>query len=445
MARLAFATSCYQRYDGLLPAARLVNLFAEQAPTSPGGTILVPRMGLEQQYVLGGQPRGIYRADGVVDGAVMAVFGSKLYADQSLLGDVGDDGRRVEWAFTVDGLFVLSAGVVWQYDGSTLEATDFPDDAPVASITDLNQVLVAVRQDTGTVYFRLAGDTTWNPLDFFSAEREPDPAIGVRALADLLYVFGTSSVEAFSPTGDAETPFSRVDGLSITRGCKDRDSIVRADNTLIFTAENNIVCRIEGTAVRISDHGIEGQIQLSNSASAWNYGDAGHDFYVLNLDAQTLALDLSTSQWHELDWDVSVGWDDGMRVWVGSGEAVHQLEDRSDDNGEPIVRLFTALAPTENVGSADCIQVNINTGTADVNSEPGTLAMRWSDNEGRTWSDWKEAQTGFWGEFRRRVRYRRLGMIDAPGRAFEFRFTDSIKVAFTGVEINPPLGGRARA
>lgn len=443
MARLAFATSSYQRFDGLLPAARLVNMYAEQAPTSPGGTILVPRMGLEQQYSLGGQPRGIYRADGVVDGAVMAVAGSKLYRDQTLVGDIGDDGRRVEWAFTVDGLFVLSDGVVWQYDGD-LTATTFPDEADVASISDLNNVLVAVRADTGTVYFRLAGDTTWNPLDFFSAEREPDPAICVRALADLLFVFGSSSVEAFSPTGDAETPFVRVDGLSITRGCKDRDSVVRADNTLVFISETNSVFRIEGTAVKVSDNGIDGRIQESNSASAWTYTDAGHEFYVVNLDEETLALDLSTGQWHQPIWDVSVGWDDGQRVWVGSGEAIHLLEDRSDDNGAPIERLFTALAPTENVGSCDCIQVNVTVGTADVNSEPGILSMRWSDNEGRTWSDWKEAQAGFWGEFRRRVRYRRLGMIDAPGRVFEFRFTDPVKVAFTGVEMNPPLGGRAR-
>jgi hypothetical protein len=71
--------------------------------------------------------------------------------------------------------------------------------------------------------------------------------------------------------------------------------------------------------------------------------------------------------------------------------------------------------------------------------------MRWSDDQGRTWTDWKEASSGFSGEYRKRVIFRRLGMVDAPGRLIEVRQTDDVLIRFSGCDLNPPLGGRARA
>ncbi len=203
-----------------------------------------------------------------------------LYRDQVSIGTVtGSD--RPEWAYTVDGLFVLSGGVVYQYDGATLATDAFPDSALVASITQINSILVAVRQDTGTIYFRLPGDTVWNALDFFSAERKPDPALAVRVLGDFLYVFGSASIELFSTTGDAAVPFVRIDGASVNRGIKARDAICQMDNTLFFVGEDNIVYRQENIPARISDHGIEEQIRRSTGAAAFTYTWDGHTFYVL--------------------------------------------------------------------------------------------------------------------------------------------------------------------
>lgn len=441
--RLPIGTSAYARMDGRLPAIRLVNMYAEPSPTAESGMVLVPRKGLESfQAFEAGTVRGLARDDGVFGGALFTVAGDKLYRSDEEAGDLDDDGFRAEFAFTVDGLFVLSGGIVYQYDGTDLLPTEFPDDAFVASICDINNILVAVREDTGTVYFRLPGDTVWNALDFFSAEREPDPALAVWALSDVLYVFGSSSIEPFQPTGDAEEPFIRIPGLSITRGVKSRDGIAQLDNTLFFVGEDNKAYRLDGVPKRISDAGIEEQLEKSSSAAAWTYATAGHDFLVINLDDQIVAYDVATGFWHTLDWPVTLGLFDGRATYVAEGANVHLLKDRPDDNGAAISRIFTSIAVTEGAFVCDNLEVQMSPGTAGPNQEPATLLMRWSDNLGRTFTDWQSTSLGFTGQYDRRAMWRRGGTIYPPGRIYEFRITDPVPFRVSGVEINAFSGGR---
>lgn len=442
--RLPFGLSAYSRADGRLAQVRLVNMFVEQAPTSPGGVVAIPRPGLAAHTSV--VARGVYREDGVFDGDLFYVVGTTLYRDGVSLGTVAGSDRN-EWAYTVDGLFVLGGGIVYQYDGSTLATDAFPDGALVASITQINNTLVAVRQDTGTIYFRLAGDTAWNALDFFSAERQPDHAIAVRALADVLYVFGTATVEPFAPTGSSATPFQRIGGASINRGLKDRDSLCQMDNTLFFTGEDNIDYRLtDGAPARVSDHGIEERIQASTTAKAFSCSWQGHTFRVLGLDSETLVLDVAGgwAVWEQGGSPFpSLGLYDGQTTYV-CGAKIYTLADRADDDGTAMERVFTAVLPTEGPFLCGCLEVQLSPGVTSVTDEPAIIRMRWSDDQARTFTDWKEASSGFGGEYRKRVRYRRLGMADAPGRLFEISQTDPVIIRFSGCEMNPPNGGRAR-
>lgn len=443
--RLPIGQSSYSRADGRLAPVRLVNLFVEQAPTSPGGAVAIPRPGLVES--VNAVTRAVYIEDGVYGGDLFRITGTTLYRDGVSIGTIaGSD--RVQWAYTVDGLFILGGGIVYQYNGTTLTATSFPDSASVASITQINNILVAVRADTGTIYFRLPGDTVWGALDFFSAERKPDPALAVAVLGDFLYVFGSATIELFATTGDAAVPFVRIDGASINRGIKDRDSICQLDNTLFFTGEDNIDYRMDSVPTRISDHGIEERIGASTTATSFTFAWQGHTIRVLGLDSETLAYDVSRQSWTTLEFNGSpfptVGLYDGQTTYV-AGAKLWTLDDVNTDDGFEMERLFTAVAATEAPVSCDCIEVQLSPGTVTVTEEPAIIQMRWSDDQGRTWTDWKDATTGFSGEYRKRVRYRRGGMIDAPGRLYEVRVVDDVSIRFSGVEMNPPNGGRSRA
>lgn len=442
--QLPFGLSAYSRADGRLAPVRLVNLYVEQSPTSPGGTVAIPRPGLVEHVVQ--SVRGLYREDGVYDGDLFTVSGATLYRDEASLGTVtGSD--RPEWAYTVDGLFVLSGGIVYQYDGATLATDAFPDGALVASITQINSILVAVREDTGTIYFRLAGDTVWNALDFFSAERRPDPVKAVRVLGDFLYAFGSSTIELFSTTDDAAVPFLRIDGASMNRGIKDRDGICQLDNTLFFPGEDNILYRVESVPTRVSDHGIEERIRRSTTAKAFTYTWDGHTFMVLGLDTETLAYDVAggwaTYTYGETPFP-SLGIYDGENTYVG-GDKVWLLDEVAEDDGTAMERVFTAILPVSNPTICDSLEILTSAGVGAPLDEQTEVQMRFSDNQGRTFVDWRTAGTGFAGEYRKRVKFRRLGMADSPGRLFEVRQTDNAILRFSGCELNPANGGRARA
>lgn len=441
--RLPFGLSAYSRADGRLASVRLVNFYVEQSPTSPGGTVAIPRPGLSQY--MNQSVRGLYREDGVFDGDVFTVSGAALYRAGASLGAVAGIDRP-EWAYTVDGLFVLTGGIVYQTNGVTIETDPFPDGALVASITQINSILVAVRADTGTVYFRLPGDTAWNALDFFSAERRPDPALAVRVLGDFLYVFGSSTIEAFSTTDDTAVPFIRIDGVSINRGIKDRDAICQLDNTLFFVGEDNIVYRMENIPSRISDHGIEERVRRSNTARAFSYTWDGHTFMVLGLDTETIVYDVAGGWATYTLGDApfpSLGLYDGENTFIG-GAKVWLLDEIANDDGVAMERVFTAVIAAEGPVACNALQISLSPGVTNVSEEPAVVQMRWSDDQGRRWTDWKEASSGFSGQYRKRVIYRRLGMADAPGRLFEVRQTDDVLIRYSGCDLNPPGGGRSR-
>lgn len=440
---LPFGLSAYSRFNGKLPPVRLLNRYVEPAPTSQTGVVLYPRPGLDPLY--NRACRGLYRQDGVFGGDLFSVTGTDLYRAAAVIGTVsGSD--RARFTYTTDGLFILSGGIVYQYTG-TLTATSFPDDAVVSSLTQIDNYLVATRADTGTVYFRVPGDTTWNPLDFFSAEREPDPALAVWGLADLLYVFGTSSIEPFAPTGNAESPFQRLQGASFTRGCKTGDSVALLDNTLFFVGDDNKVYRIEAVPKRVSDHGQEEKIRASETAKAGAFSWDGHDFYVVELPDLTLVYDAASGGWSEFQQGSSpfpsLILFDGDTTYVG-GDKIYTLTDRSDDDGVSMQRVFSSVVPTDKPIQCDAIEVSLSPGLTTVGEEPAVIETRISRDQGRTWGDWRQQSTGFGGDYRKRVRWRRWGMIDAPGVVFEHRDSAGVSIRISGVEFNPSLGGRSR-
>ncbi len=448
MTALRFGLGSYARSDDRLPQSRLVNFYAEQTPTTTTGVALIQRPGLAPLYTPAGDCRGFYQQDGVLNGDLFAVYGEKIYREGVLVDDVPGEGL-VEWGFNSDGLHVLSEGVIYNTaDGNTWAVDAFPDSANVASITAINGILLAVRADTGTVYFKLPGDTAWAALDYFDAEREPDPALAVRGVADELWVLGSTSVEIFAPTGEVDVPFQRIGGRAIQRGIKTRDSAANLDNTLFWVGEDNIVYRADGVPVRVSNHGIEEQISNSSACSAWTYVAAGHTFYVMTLDTETQVFDVATGEWHQAklfgsDTFVTTGLFTGSQTFVGIANKICTLTDRADDDGDPMERIFTAYAPTQKPGRCDAVEFQVSPGTAPIGQEC-FIQMRWSDDEGRTWSAWRTTSLGTEGSYRTRARFRRLGMIDAPGRVFEGRVADPAVIRVSGVEMNPPLGGRSR-
>lgn len=443
-----FGIGTYRRAD--LPRVRLVNLFAEKAPTTEGQIALLPRPALTPFLTLGSGPiRGVYGQDGLFSGTIFAVSGSSLYYGAQPLGVIpGTDPVQM----TAADVYVMIANGFGLYrtDSATLTKIAFPDDAGVSDIAHLGGYTIAVRAGTRRLYFTL--DTaTWDGLDYVSAEQSPAPIVGILVVQGQLWAFSTDHVEIFYLTGDADAPIAGLPGRVFDKGCRSRESIVLVDNTAFWVGSDNIVYRGAGSPQRVSDHGIEEMIPSSQRINAFAFDWIGHVFYVLQLDDGTFAYDAATQQWTQFE-TYGVGqWRIGSMSRSAYVQTAGDVEDgrlwrlsdqRFTDGNTPISAEFTVLE--NNPIFIDTVTVGCAVGMANGSDPAGVIEMRTSRDGGETWSDWRQQSLGEQGRYRTRPCFRRVGKVDQDNMILHFRITDPVPRRISEVRFNDALGGRSR-
>ncbi|MGE5500688.1 MAG: hypothetical protein ACM3W4_02045 [Ignavibacteriales bacterium] len=454
--KLPFGMAAYRRTDSHLPEIVCKNQFVERAPANLEGELaLLARPGLTLSYTLGTGPiRALYRADGVFGGDILAVSGTGLYRGQTLVGTIAGTDRVDVDGFSPDAdtstAYIAAGATFYSTDGTTVSTVTFPDNAPVVSVAVVSDITVAVRGDTGVMYFLLPGLTVWDGLNFFSAEQQADPVIAVRKVGDELWAFGTQTVQPFNTTGDNAAPFTPIIGRDFQKGCRSRDTIALLDNTAFWVGSDGAVYRAGGASPeRVSDNGIEERIGKvpASDLRAWYYPWNGHSFYCLTIgDEGTFVFDVETAQWHEaasygyLFWRAHLGVVDNLTVYVGDAidGKIGVLDGESvTDYGQPVERRFTSGIVVPGPIPCDAVELDAVAGFAD--GDP-VIEMRKSDDWGNTWSSWRSAGLGSLGQYRKRVIWRRNGMIDRA-RVFDFRLTDAAPWRLSAVRMNESNAG----
>lgn len=451
---LPFGTSAYSRDRGNIAELPVINMFAENAPVE-GRIVLQSRPGLTSTQTIGSGPiYGLYRRDGVMDGDLCSLSGTTLYKASTALGTVSGGGY-VSFAGDEEELTVNAGTIVYQTDGTTLTAMDFPDGANVIRLLDLAGYNIAIREGTGRFYWRLWGVDTWDALDYATEENEPDQLLDGQAIDDYLVLFGTETTGFWPKTGDADLPFAPTQGRVFEKGIRATGCCAAFDNTVAWVAskrQGSIVYRAGNVPERISDAGIEERIGKSATCRVDSYFFEGHEFLRIRLDSTTHVFDAQTGQWHELaSWGRTnfaglcvvdgpvFGDDTNGRVWEYGSDYF--------DDGGVLERRFRAGAILDGPAIVDRLRLTVNVGQTD--SLTGDYAdpvveMRASDDGAQTWTEWESTELGGQGDYRRRAEYRRLGMFDDPGMVFEFRCTDPVPFTVRNVQVNPQSGGRGR-
>jgi hypothetical protein len=111
---------------------------------------------------------------------------------------------------------------------------------------------------------------------------------------------------------------------------------------------------------------------------------------------------------------------------------IYSLEmDVYTDNGDPIKRVRTAMTISSQQLRQffSTLQIVMETGVGDLVTTNPLLMLRFSDDNGHSWSDEKTCSLGKIGEYGRRAIYRRLGM--GRNRVWEISLTDPVKFAVT--------------
>lgn len=459
MPDIGIATSTIRRGRGELPQLPLVNMFIEQAVTEPRQFSLISHPGLaEQETAWGSGPVGaLFQMDGVIDGKTAAVSGQALLVDgvelSALTGEVVPSiaGNEIGIAATQgeDGVY---------YDGATDSAIDFPDGAPIRKLIEQGGRFIGLRDGTGSWYFTevltdalVAGVLTFDPLNFATAESEPDELVDAVAMQNMLVLGGKTTIEFWGKTGDSELPYAPITGRVFQKGVRDTGCMATFDNTVAWVSPENIVYRAGNVPERISDPGIEELIAASATCRLDSYFFEGHEFLKVHLDAVAVELDAQTSQWAERKTGVGVfqggpaitgpifgGFTDGLLYDLAAYEDLESHHERSFCVFQPI---NGGALPINNLG------IRTNPGHTDFltgdYTDP-TIELFVSYDGGLTYDTPLQEQLGEAGEYRKEVEWRALGSADAPGFYAKIRVTDPVSFRCSGAFINEPHGGRSR-
>ena len=457
MTAVPFGTGAYKRQVGGLPELRTVNSFMEKSPASPTGYVMLGRPGLTAFASVGTQPvRGIFSQPGTFGGDPVSVAGVTVYRNGTSLGTIPGTSR-VTFAGNGLEMVIAGGGTLYRTDGVSVFPVTFPDAAGVSIVAYLGSYFVASRAGSQKFYWsNLLDGSTWQALNFSSAERDPDNLVGVSTVSDELWLFGETTTEVWYQGGDATAPFIRAQGRLYYKGCRARDTIAKADNTVFWVGNDGIVYRGDNVPLRVSDFGIEERISRSAVADlrAWGFVFEGHSFYSLTTTEGTFVYDAATGEWAEFASYNRAGWRAHVGTQIGDGRVIAGddttgqlwLVDRNalTDGADPIVRLFSAGVPTAGGGfSLDSVLLDMSTGGAVAGKTP-VIEMRRSGDGGRTYSDWRQASAGRTGEYRRRIAWRRLGHIEEPGVVMEFRMTDAAPWRISRLRINDASGAAGR-
>lgn len=266
--------------------------------------------------------------------------------------------------------------------------------------------------------------TSYDPLDIATAEASPDQITGINNDHRELQLFGggTSSVpftEFWVNTGDSDFPFERQSFASMERGCIDRDSIVKLDNTTFFVGDDRIAYRMNGyTPLRISTHAVEKTLAKAAWFRAFTYAQEGHRFYVLNTDQGSWVYDITTSAWHQRQsfglvyWGINCATDAYGETVFGDGRAVGKLYTRSLDSdseaGNPIPMIVDLPPVGDGVNRQTlyAFEAFMETGVGDLATTDPQAILTYSRDGGRNWSNEMWRSLGAQGEYATRAVWR---------------------------------------
>jgi len=420
--------------------AKIINCFAEKSDgdrETDFALMAIP--GLIQRANLSEDPvRGFH----VMGGLLYVVSGATLYSldetfSATVVGGISGNGP-VAMADNGDELAICAAPYGYVYSGGVIT---IPDGLPeVSDVAYIDSYFVwSVFHSDQCIYSGINDGTTYDALDVFTAEGSPDGLVGLIADHRELQLYGASTIEIFYNAGGADNVFERQGNAFIERGCFDRDSIAKIDNSVQFLGDDRIVYRLDGyTPVRISTHAIEYRLHTATYARAFVYTQEGHKFYILTTDRGTFGYDMATGAWHERQSfglnNYRVGgainaWNRTIMSDAYAGKLYEpDLDSYSEDGNIISVQIgLPSLEASRQRVTMYAFEVYCETGVG-LNNGQGAdpqMMMRYSDDGGRTWSNELWRSLGLIGRYRTRAIWRRLGQFRS--RDIELTITDPVR------------------
>lgn len=403
--------------------AKLLNAYAEQSEgdrADPFAVMAIP--GLIPFADISAFP---VRGQHVMAEVLYAVIGTTLYSvaedgTETPLGTIGgslpvqmaDNGEQLAiqgGALNNQG-YVLSEGVLY---------TGIANLPPVSGVVYVDgYFLWPVFNSDQFVISGLNDGLSYDPLDVATVEGDPDNVVGVTVLQREIQFYGARTVEIWFNSGAADFPFERSPNAFIERGCRDRDSIVKIDNSVHFVGDDLIVYRLNGyTPARISNHAIEFKIASASWFRSFTYTQEGAKFHVLNTDVGTWAYEMSTGAWAErrslgyVNYRVANAVQVYGQTVMGNayvGKLYIPSLDVFTEDGDviPVEIVYPGIQTNRLKSTCYSLEVYCETGVGNADDPDPTIIMQYSKDGGRTFSAELPRSLGAVGEYLTRCIWR---------------------------------------
>lgn len=476
MPAFPFVGPAYRARSVNFDAQRAVNLFPElsQSGTSKSVAALYGTPGLRLWCTLPTNAvRGLLRFS---ESVLIAVAGATVYSVTTAgvataVGTINAGTTPVSMASNgIDVMIVTGpVGYVYRPSTSAFSTITDPDFAGADVVQFLDGYFVMNKPNTGQFYITQLYGTLIDGLDFATAEGSPDLLVSLLVDHRELWLFGEVSTEIWFNSGNSDFPFERNQGAFLEVGCAAKYSPAKMDNVVYWLGRDGsgqgIVYRAQGyQPQRVSDYGVEyalGQMSRIDDAIGYSYQQEGHHFYVLSFPTagQTWVFDANTSMWHERAYwspeeavfdrhrsncvapfagKVIVGdWEDGrlysfdMDYFTDDGDTIRRVRSCPHLSADLRLQYFSSMQ----------VDIEAGVGLSASSGEPGEnpqAMLDWSDDGGHTWSNEHWASMGKLGDYRRRLKWRRLGRSE--DRVFRLTITDPVKVAIIGATAEVTVG-----
>lgn len=434
--------------------ADLINVYAEKLPPdAKSGVLLTRTPGVHAWTTVGNGPmHALFSAMG----SAFAISGTKLYevdenGNDTELGDIGTVGN-IDIDSNGSALVVVNEPNAFYWDGTTFgQITD--SDGTSRGFADVEFVdnWLLFREPNSGRFFAadLGSATSFDALNFATAEGFPDDLVGMKVDHRQVMLFGSESTELWGNSGVAGFPFERAINGYLEIGCLNGRTIAKQDNSVFWLADDYTVRRLEGTTPqRVSSHSVEQSIVNATIASgrAFAYSQDGHLFYVLTFPEVTWVYDATTQEWHKRQ---SYGED----YWIAHCHAQaygYELVGDATSNkvgyldpqtytewGNTIVASWTyqPVYAEQRLAFHDRLEIVLETGVGLVTgqgSDPQML-LDYSNDGGQTWRTLPNRDIGPMGRYDTRVVWNRLG--SSRQRVYRASVSDPIPVNVTDTTI----------
>lgn len=450
----------------------LRNCYAEIAPEGSETKFAIYRSpGLSQFYVgSSALSRGIFsliNVDGV--DTLLSLHGTALLQIDSAgepenMGSVFGSGdvyfaRNMKATPQVAIVVPGEAGYILE-SGSVTEITDEDLPSTLNSVGFLNGYFLFGVDDGRFFGSSINEGSSIDALDFATAEGNPDGLVRLFVHASQVFLFGSSSIEIWVYDEREDFPFVRLKGAVIPLGIAGRSAVNEVSGRLYFVDNFGIVRRLDNgyTPTRISNVGVETDIheaiQAGESIHVWGYLDGGHEFVVVGSTNFTWVFDNVLGVWHNRQTYRYSRWQArhyaycfGKHLVASdiSGGIFELDKTAHDEDGQDLIwTVRTPLVSTfPNGASIPELSLLLETGAApggsasEEDSNP-QIMMRVTKDGYKTWSAERWKSLGAEGDYRKRVRWHRLGSCGQNGVAFEFSASAACAVSIIQADIGQP-------